>query len=327
MDDANIERLIGGRPRLRLQDIVKHPRLPTARKVYLDSFLDLYGGDPFLVRLLIESGRFIVYIIAAVLEAAHDPARRETWLTIGLLKRTMGLFGLASGRHIDCLVARLCEVGYLESRVCDVDRRVRILRSTPAFRAHDRAWLAAHYAPLTVLYPHYDYDYVMRGDPDFQRVCRRTGIAFLPLAAKLFHAVPEMVHFMNHAGGYPVLAALLQAAMTQGDALHAAVPYADVGDRFGISRTHVRELLLSAEQAGLVKLHARGGRRVEILPRLWSCHDRGMAAGMYGHDLIYLATLRAINAAAADAPLVPQLVGAPSAVPRAAGYQPGNLAI
>ncbi len=61
MQDIEIERLIGGAPRIELEDIVKHPRLVDARKLYLDRFLEVYGGDPFLVRLLIESGRFLVY--------------------------------------------------------------------------------------------------------------------------------------------------------------------------------------------------------------------------------------------------------------------------
>jgi hypothetical protein len=83
LEEADIERLIGGAPRVALEDIVGHPRLPDARKVYIDRFLDIYGDDPFLVRLLIESGRFFVYNLTVVLEAAQDPARRQTWLTSG----------------------------------------------------------------------------------------------------------------------------------------------------------------------------------------------------------------------------------------------------
>jgi DNA-binding IclR family transcriptional regulator len=79
---------------------------------------------------------------------------------------------------------------------------------------------------------------------------------------------------------------------------HAAVAYADVADRFGVSRTHVRQLLVAAEEAGLVKLHARGGRRVELLPRLWSSYDRSIAGGMYLHDMIYVAAARQHVAAA-----------------------------
>ena len=50
------------------------------------------------------------------------------------------------------------------------------------------------------------------------------------------------------------------------------------------------------EQAGLVKLHARGGHRVDILPKLWSAHDRGIVQGIYGHDIVYQAALRAYRA-------------------------------
>jgi hypothetical protein len=299
LEKADIERLVGGPVRLELDDIAGHPRMAEARKAYLDSFLEVYGGDPFLVRLLIESGRFLVYHLAVVLESAEDPARRETWLTIGRLKQAMLPLGFASDRQIDHLIKRLCSVGFLELTPAPGDRRVRILKPTERLRAHDRDWLAAHYAGLATLYPHHDYGHVLRRDPAFQALHRRTAMAFLPLGMELFSYSPDMMLFLNRAAGYPILAALLQAAMVTPDALHAAVPYEDVGERFGVSRTHVRQLLVAAEEAGLVKLHARGGRRVEILPRLWASHDRGISGGMYLHDLVYLATERTATRAAA----------------------------
>jgi hypothetical protein len=189
----------------------------------------------------------------------------------------MALFGLASGRHIDHLIARLCEVGYMELQPSDQDRRARILRPTEKLRAHDRDWVAAHFAPLTVLYPQYDYGPVMQRNPEFHVAFRRLCVPFLPLGAKTLLSEPDMMLFFNRAAGYPVIAAFLRSAMAEHDHPFVAVPYADVGDRFGISRTHVRMLLIAAQEAGLVKLHARGGRRVEILPRLWSSHDRGIA--------------------------------------------------
>ena len=77
-----------------------------------------------------------------------------------------------------------------------------------------------------------------------------------------------------------------------------AIPYGDVGDRFGVSRTHVRTLLAAAEQAGLVKLHALGGRRVEILARLWSTHGRGIAGGARVDDRWFAPMSRAALAQA-----------------------------
>ncbi len=300
MDDPDIARLLGRPPRLSYDHIVGHPRMPEARKVYIDRFLEIYGDDPFLVRLLIETGRFQVFHLATVLEAGYNPARRETWPTVGLLKQTIATLGLgdvASGRHIDHLISRLCAVGYLKLEPSDQDRRVKLLTLNEKLWAHDRDWLAAHYAPLAVLYPQHDYGLALRRHPAFQAAQRRASLAFAVVGAKIFKAVPaDMMLFLDRAGGYPVLAALLQAAMADPTNPHAAVPYTDVGNRFGVSRTHVRRLLRAAENAGLVKLHARGGHRVEILPRLWASHDRGISCGMYLHDMLYLAATRALPA-------------------------------
>jgi hypothetical protein len=293
LEQAEIERLAGGSLRLAYEDIVRHPRLAEAREVYLDRFLALYGGDPFTVRLLIESGRFLVYHIAGVLDAGVDPARRETWLTITRLKQQMSLFGLASDRHIDVLIARLCSAGFMELKPADQDRRIRILKPTEKLKAHDRDWLAAHIAPLAALYPQYDYRPVMHQDPLFHALYRRVSIPFMPLGASILQSLPDTMLFFNHAAGAVVQAELLRIAMAAPDYPNAAVPYADIGERFGVSRTHVRQLLVAAEAAGLVKLHARGGRHVEILPRHWASYDRGMAAAMYLHDMIYVATERA----------------------------------
>ena len=289
---AGAERLVGAVPRIDYADIAQHPRLPDARKVFLDRFVDTYDDNPLMVRLLVESGRFAVFLTTIVLDAARDPARPDTWLTTGRLRREVAASGLASERHVDELVGRLCEVGLVELAPSPHDRRLRLLRPTEAAHAHDRAWLAAHFAPLAVCYPQHDYAAVLRRDPHFHLRFRRAGAPLMRLGAKLMRAAPDMHLFFAHAGGYMVLAALLQAALAAGDELHAALPYGHVGERFGLSRTHVRRLLETAQDAGLVRLHERGGRRVEILPRLWASHDSALACRMYLYDLVHVAASR-----------------------------------
>ena len=177
------------------------------------------------MRLLIESGRFLVYHLAVVLDAGQDPARRETWFTVGRLKQQIAASGLgASARQVDHLVARLREVGFLDVVQSDKDRRLRLLKPTEKMLAHDRDWLAAHYAPLTLLCPHNDYGPVMRRDPAFQVLHRRAAMAFWPLGMKLLASVPDMMLFFDRAGGQMVLAALLQAALTEPDHPHAVRP-------------------------------------------------------------------------------------------------------
>ena len=286
MDDPDFLRLVGGVPHLTIDEVVAHPRMAEARKLYVDRFLAVYDGDPFIARLLIETGRFLVFLVVVVLASGHDPARRETWFTVGRLKRELADFGMVSERQVDHLIGRQCAVGFMTTEPAETDRRVRILKPALPMLAHDRAWLAAHYAPMTVIGRFTDYAPVMRQEPAYQIAQRRTYIAFLPLSGKLLAMTPDLLLFFNHAAGHMVSAALLQAAMAADD-LHAAVPYADVGERFGISRTHVRKILVEAEDAGLVRLHSRGGHRVEILPRLWASYDRGLAVGMFILDSIH----------------------------------------
>jgi len=291
LERDELERLVGGRLRLSFEEIVNHPRLPEARRAYLDSFFDVYAGDPFLVRLLLQAGRFFVFHSAAVLEAAQDPLRRETWFTVAALKQQLAMFGYASERQVDHLVARLREVGFLEQRRASTDGRVRLLATTDKLRSHHTEWLAAHYMPLATLYPEHDYSPVLSRNRAFHALHCRACLPFTPASARLMMTLPDTLLFFTHAAGPLIQNAVLKAAMDAGDP-NAAVPYMQAADRFGVSRTHVRNLMTAAQSAGLVRIVGRGGHSIEILPRHWASYDRGLAVGMYLHDAINLVAMR-----------------------------------
>jgi hypothetical protein len=103
--------------------------------------------------------------------------------------------------------------------------------------------------------------------------------------------LPDTLLFFTHAAGPLIQNAVLKAAMDAGDP-NAAVPYMQAADRFGVSRTHVRNLMTAAQSAGLVRIVGRGGHSIEILPRHWASYDRGLAVGMYLHDAVNLVAMR-----------------------------------
>lgn len=291
MERDELERLVGGRLRLGFDEILDHPRLPEARRAYLESFVQLYEGDPFLVRLLLQAGRFLVFHCVAVLEAAQDLSRRETWFTVAALKRQLALFGYASGRQVDHLVARLREVGFLEQRRASGDGRVRLLASTNKLRTHHTEWLATHYIPLATLFPDHDYSPVLSRNRAFHALHCGSCLPFNPASARLMMTLPDTLLFFKHAAGPLIQNAVLKAAMDAADP-NAAVPYIEAADRFGVSRTHVRNLMRDAELAGLVRITGHGGHSILILPRFWTSYDRGLALGMYLHDAVNLVAMR-----------------------------------
>ena len=291
LEKDELERLVGGRLRLRFEDIASHPQLPEARRVYLESFLKVYEGDPFLVRLLLQAGRFFVFHSAAVLEAAQDLSRRETWFTVAALKQQLAMFGYASGRQVDHLIARLREVGFLELQRAPSDGRVRLLATTDKLRSHHTEWLAAHYVPLAELYPDHDYGPVLSRNRAFHVLHCSLCLPFTPVSARLMITLPDTLLFFRHAAGPLIQNAALKAAMDAGDP-NAEIPYIQAADRFGVSRTHVRNLMNAAQSAGLVRIIGRGGHSIVILPRFWASYDRGLALGMYLHDAVNLVAMR-----------------------------------
>lgn len=276
-------------PYLPREAILEHPRFAEARDLYLQAVLALYGDDPFLNKLLLESARSVVFGGLMVLAASHDPATRATWPTLGNLKRLIAPFAQSSPRRIEQIVLRLIEVGYLEQHPSPVDARLRLLTPTRRFIRHDQDWLAAHYQPLARLYPDPAYDRPLTREPTFQMAQRSASFAFIPRSAQVFASNPDILLFAARDAGFLIL-----AQMVLDDRQGVRRSFDEMGRRFAVSRTHVRQLLQDAQARGLIALSGPGGHDARILAPGWLCIDRFVADGMSGHDLTGALALKQI---------------------------------
>jgi biotin operon repressor len=256
--------------------------------------LDLYEGNAFLNRLLLEAARQITFNMIVSLYFGHDETDRATWPTVRLLRERMVEFALSSPRRIEALVAQLVRAGFLKSLPAPNDRRVRVLTPMPAMLALDQNWLVVNYRPLQVMFPKPGYLRVINRDPDFQRVHRVVALGFSARGSDILASNPAMMLFLGRDAGSTILFKLVR--MMSAASNPRQLSYADIGARFGVSRTHVRNLLTSAQAEGLVSLSGRGGRFVELKPQLLQAFDRFVAAGMSGHDLLYRIALARVQA-------------------------------
>jgi DNA-binding MarR family transcriptional regulator len=266
------------------EDILAHPRFPAARAAFVDAVLALHEGDRFSSRLLVESMRQVTFNLIVSLHLHHDETDRTTWATPRRLKDEINTFGLASERRIDALVARLVQLGYVESRLLEHDGRVRILTPTPKMMALDREWLYYHHLPLHLMFPDPGYSEAIARDAAFQRAQRLVAAGFSAKGAEIMARNPAVMRFMHRDSGILVLIKLIQRSAKDGG---KGLTYSDIGVRFGVSRTHVRLLLEDAAQHGDVALSGRGGRLVELNPSMLHAFDRFLADAMSGHDMIY----------------------------------------
>ncbi|MFN4298017.1 MAG: hypothetical protein ACK4FB_14410 [Brevundimonas sp.] len=263
--------------------ILAHPDFPLARATYIRDVLALYSHDPSVNKLLVVAARMVLFFVVICMDASYRPEDRSTWPTIGRLKATLATFGLASSRRIDQIIGRLVQTGFLESRPSPADGRVRLLRPTARTLEHDQDWLVAHYRPLACLFGEADYRLPLNRDVDFQNTQRRIAMAFMEESAGVLMRNPGVMLFFSREAGILVLMELAYASILEGS---ATVPLSmtRLGQRRGVSRTHVSQLLVDAEAQGLVTLD-RPGRRITLTPALLASLDQFIADGMSNHDL------------------------------------------
>ena len=274
------------------EEILSHPRFPTARDEFVNAILALYEHEPALNRLLLEAGRTVLFVVIMCLHARYDEADRATWPTLALDAQSTAAQGVSSPRRIHGLVSQFIRAGYLELRSSPRDRRVRILTPTAKMVAQDQDWLVSHYLPLQALFPEPGYARIMARDAAFQLAQRLVTSSFFALGGQIMAAHPIVMQFMNREAGVMILIKLMQLAGPKGGAMREEVSYSDIGASFGVSRTHVRVILQEAEAQGLVRLTKDGGQYVQVMPELVEAFDRFVADSMSGHDLIYNLTLR-----------------------------------
>ena len=95
-------------------------------------------------------------------------------------------------------------------------------------------------------------------DPIFRRAQRLVALDFSAKGADIMARNPAVMRFTGRDSGILVLVKLVQMQMTGGHS-EKRLPYSDIGSRFGVSRTHMRDLLeVAAEHGDVSPLRPRG---------------------------------------------------------------------
>ena len=266
------------------EEILSHPRFPVARRAYVDEMLKLHENKASQNQIFFDEGKAYVFFSIITFHAAYVPEDRQTWPTIHSIKRNMEQLGISSGRRVHDIVRRLSDIGYVQSVVVEADRRTKLLQPTEDMLLHDLKTLVVYYAPLHVLYPDPGYPEPMLNDRAFQKVARQIGASFMAYSKQFIAANPAIAFFLPRQAGMMILTKLIELCVAPDGEGTSRVSFANIGDSFGISRTHVRKLLSEAEEHGLVQLN---GKQVILSEACRAGFDRFLADTMVGNDLIY----------------------------------------
>ncbi|MBV9558184.1 MAG: hypothetical protein JO254_14030 [Pseudolabrys sp.] len=259
--------------------VLAHPRFLEARNLYVKSYLEIYSGEPTLNKLLAESARHVIITFIICIAAASQDDQPDTWLTLSKLQDAVSENQVGSPGLVEAIVARMLDRGLLDSRAPASDRRKRILVPTAELLKHDRDIIVAQAVPTAMVCPSHSIDQAVACEPAFQRKFRAVSVEAFGAAMTMLMRHSQIMLFYARDSGQMILFSLLANALAGGGNL-STVPYREMTDRFGISRTHARDVINAAEGEGLVRTLEPGGAAVEIQPALWEAVHRFMADAM-----------------------------------------------
>jgi hypothetical protein len=295
-----------------------HPAFPRVRNATIARLVALFQGDYLLNRLLLEEGRFISFQYLLSYGAGQTTDNRESWLTLGRLQSLLSFSRIVSRNRIESLVGMFERYAFIEKRRVEDDLRISLLVPASRMWMADAGFLKAQIEPLVHfddtgagdglpgLPPGWIAERVsslVGSEGDARRDESRDPLA-PPWATRtlgleraahrnwrkaqaphLEHRVAErarhrqMVDFTGRDGGYLTLLLLLDEVIRAGTE-RISLPFDAISGSTGVSRTHARLTIEEAEGAGFVRLHARGGRDIEIQPHLWAVFDAWIADDM-----------------------------------------------
>lgn len=298
-----------------MASLLSHPAFSDARKAIISNLTLLFRGDYLLSRLLLEEGRYLTIQTLLHLAAGQQAEERATWLTLGRLQSRLAGSELASRNRIEALVAILERYSFLERRKAEEDLRVTLLLPTPRLWGSDAVLAEAMAQPLAMFRDLRDPGPALCSLMARNRISgsafagpHDTGPGFDPQAPawsnrdlatagaghRAWHralsphidtyfalraAHPQVQGLAARDGGYLTFLLLLGEVEQTGSA-RLCLPFETLSSHTGVSRTHARLLMELAEASGLIKLHARGGRDIEVLPALHQAADAWFADHM-----------------------------------------------
>jgi hypothetical protein len=255
----------------RILSVRDHPRYLDGVALYDEIVPAVFAGNFVLSKAVTEISRFKTIVLTLHLHDTADPADPTTGLTLSRLQRLCKAYALASPGSVTAFLGVLFVAGYLRRQRSDRDRRVIHLEPTEKFVAVVESWNRAIVRSLDAIEPEMRLAEAHAGHPRFGWDMRERGAQFLLDGWKPLDPFPEAMHFVACDGGWMLLCHCVAEILRQGERreiVPVAVDLAEFGRRFGVSRSHLRRVLESAYQKGLLVEPPRNGRHVLMSERL-----------------------------------------------------------
>jgi len=243
----------------------QHPHLNEALTVHIDSYLNGFARSEFITKLASEDIEYLLALKTVALGFDEGTVKSFTKAHLQSFAKT---YAIATPNRVSSLVDIAIHTGYLTGQRSQTDLRENLLTPTLKFEKCAYSGLQPYLRPLNLLFEN-AYGHL---SSDRAAIAQISAYALhvYSLNFPIRQRSPCMVVFTRRDAGYEILLKILQASNSYTDHPDVVIslPFFRLSRTFGVSRGHVQKLFQAAETAGLLRIHAKGGKEIEILPSL-----------------------------------------------------------
>jgi hypothetical protein len=239
------------------------------------------SGNAVLNKVVAESGRYELLAYTLYLYDIRDPVNPRSGLTVTNLEKMCIRQNCASPGRVRAYIGLMWAAGYLKRHQSKTDSRITHFEPSKKLVEIVEGWNHEIFKAIDDIFPDDGLALRHATEPRFGWDMRRNGTEQVLTGWKPFDLFPEVYHFISHDAGWMFLLHIIGEMMRQSGGTHIVPVQVDLpefGARFGVSRSHLRRLLESAFEKGLLEQPPQNGTHIVLSHRLVASYFMSMAS-------------------------------------------------
>ena len=275
-----------------------HPSFLRGLFAYDELMPEFFAYNVILNKVVTEAWRFEMLVYTLHLYDTRDPADPTSGLTVANLTRICARQQTASRGRVAAILGLMQLARFLYRRRSHTDGRIVHLEPSKEFVQIVEDWNQLLLQIIDAIDATDGLARDHRAHPRFGWDMRERGAQVLLGGWKMLDPFPEVNHFVTSDGGWMLLLSCVAETLRSSNGSEiepVALNLGTFGARFGVSRSHLRRLLESAYDLGLLDAPPRNGQHIVLSQRLVASFLTCMASELGNYRLWALETKKVLT--------------------------------
>jgi hypothetical protein len=253
----------------------QNPNFTSAAVKYAFGIVRLFEGQYTENKVMANFARQIICLSIVALHFNEKSGKHRSLVTS--IQRLTTSLEICSKNTTAATIDLLERVGFVTRTRDQRDHRLYLIQPTPRLMHNVRELVSVSVSAADELYPLRRYPDLLCSTDDFmERYFAASLHSLRNISSLIFHNSGLHIFDMRDSGAI-LLCKLMTMRCCEDDNV-VSFPFEQVAQLYGVSRTHIRRLILNAESEGLLKIVEDGGQKILLRPALIDIFEHMVAA-------------------------------------------------